>query len=68
MRGWTGGGGLEPGVRGVEVKRKIEKSKQIKKIKIKRGGGEGIRRLVSPSLPPTKDWYLYPLFENKICY
>ena len=40
MRGWTGGGGLEPGVRGVEVKRKIEKSKQIKKIKIKRGGGK----------------------------
>ena len=38
MRGWTGGGGLEPGVRGVEVKRKIEKSKKIKKIKIKRGG------------------------------
>jgi hypothetical protein len=40
-----------------------EKSKKYKKLKLK--GGEGIRRLVSPSLPPTKDWYLYPLFEIK---
>ena len=29
MRGWTGVGGLEPGVRGVEVKRKIEKIKSL---------------------------------------